>query len=99
MKGRWALNLSSIKTKIADYISKHASIQIMLGQFDIFTPSNVPNKIIILNIKSSQFGRVKKATLFTYRLGRNNNEVWQQDIKIKIKSTVMFMLQVKNMLM
>ena len=48
----------------------------------------MPNKSLISNIKSTQFGRVKTATLFSYRLKRNNNEVWQQDIKIKIPRTV-----------
>ena len=59
-------------------------MQIMVGEVDIFTPLKVSNKSLISNIKSTQFGRVKKATLFSYRLKRNNNEVWQQDIKIKI---------------
>jgi hypothetical protein len=72
-------------------------MQIKAGQVDIFTPLKVPNKSLISNIKSTHFGRVKKATLFSYRLRRNNNEVWQQDIKIKIPITVTFMLEVKNM--
>jgi len=43
---------------------------------------------LVIFIKSTQLGRVKRATLFSYRLKRNNNEVWQQDIKIKIPRTV-----------
>jgi hypothetical protein len=69
----------------------------MVDQVDIFTPSKSSNKSLILNIKSTQFGRANKATLFSYRLKRYNNEVWQQDIKIKIPRTVMLMAEVKNM--
>jgi len=43
-------------------------MQIMVGKVDIFTPLYVSNKSLTSNIKSTQFGRVKKATLFSYRL-------------------------------
>jgi len=51
MKVRWALNLSNIKIKTAGLISKHGSMQIKVGQVDIFTPLKVSNKSLISSIK------------------------------------------------
>ena len=67
----------------------------MVCHVDIFTSSKVSNKSLISNIKSTQFGRIKKENLFSYRFKRNNNELRQQDIKIKVPGTVIFMLGVK----